>query len=76
MPSAAFRAHELFVSERELLPAAWCLNHLGDAARDGEDLDTAADYYNRAEIEFVRLDDAWGMARSWADRGRLALGTR
>jgi predicted ATPase len=66
-------AHELFVSEQERLPAAWCLNHLGDVAHDSGDLDTAADYYSRAEIEFVRLDDAWGLARSRADRGSLAL---
>src|SRR5690606_36444373 len=55
------------------VPAAWCLNHLGDVARARSDMASAAEHYVSAEASFTRLGDAWGLARSQADRGQLAL---
>lgn len=66
-------AHDLFIANEDPASAAWCINHLGDVARAQGDLGLAAEHYERAEAEFTRLADAWGVARSMADRGQLAI---
>ncbi len=66
-------AYEMFLQSEDLVPAAWCLNHLGDVARAEGDTAAAAAHYIHAEAIFERLGDTWGLARSQADRGQLAL---
>ncbi len=68
-------ARDLFVAQRDPSAAAWCLNHLGDVARAEGDYHKAAERYAGAEAEFRQLGDGWGLARTQADRGRLALDT-
>ncbi|HNP34786.1 MAG TPA: tetratricopeptide repeat protein [Woeseiaceae bacterium] len=66
-------AHNLFIAEHDHVSATWCVNHLGDLARAEGNFDKAAEQYARAESAFRRLGDAWGLSRSLADRGRLAI---
>lgn len=66
-------AYALFVANNDFQSAAWCINHLGDLARAQGDLTAAGEYYGRAEAGFRRLKDPWGLARSLADRGQLAI---
>lgn len=66
-------SHELFKAAGDDSSAAWSLNHLGDAERVTGNFDRAARHYAQAEVEFERLGDAWGLARTKVDFGRLAL---
>ncbi|MGA9423097.1 MAG: tetratricopeptide repeat protein [Rhodanobacteraceae bacterium] len=66
-------AHGLFIAENDPGSAAWCINHLGDLARAEGDYARAADQYRCAEAQFRQLGDGWGLARSLADRGQLAV---
>ena len=66
-------AYDLFVAEHDHTSATWCINHLGDLARAKGDYAQADEWYARAEAEFRQIGDAWGTARSLADRGRLAI---